>query len=384
MPSDRLCRFARVERETPCAVLDLEMVEQAYDRYVAALGGRGRVQFAVKARPHGEVLAALVRRGASLDVASTAEVRLALAAGCAPERLSHSNVVRNEREIAEAFALGVRTFCADSAGELARLRRWAPGAQVLLRLACASAGADVPMTAQFGCDTVEAVELARGSGLAVAGLTWHVGSQQTDPAQWEVAIEQAARVWTALERAGVGSLRVLNVGGGMPATYRRVVPSIADCADTVFAAIDTHFGGRELDVVFEPGRGLVAAAGAVVAGVKSVVERGGLVHVVLDAGVWNAGLVECLLSGIEYPVDAIDHPADAPVRDVVLCGPSCDPLDELRVATPYRLPVALAPGDRLLIGSTGAYCATMTAADFCGYPALPVHVLPARAMEVSR
>ncbi|MFF2083725.1 hypothetical protein ACFVVM_08100 [Nocardia sp. NPDC058176] len=356
----------------------------AYDRYLTALAGRGRVQFAVKARPEPQLLEALVRRGAGLDVASTNEIRAALAAECPPELLSHSNVFRHEREIAESFDLGVRVFCADSAAELTRLRRAAPGASVMLRLTCAPAGSELP---RFGCHATEAVALAQLAdeiGLHVAGLTWHVGTQQTDPAQWRTAIEQAAAVWSAIRRAGIDGLRVLNVGGGVPARYRRDVPTVETCTATILAAVDDHFGPAEVDVVVEPGRSLVAEAGITVARVKSVLERGGGVAVVLDAGIWNAGLVECLLSGVEYPVHALDHPANAPDRPVRLCGPTCDPLDELRVATPYRLPVALAPGDRVLIGSTGAYCASTTATDFCGYPPLPNHVLPARAMEVSR
>lgn len=387
MPSDRLRRFAQLESETPCAALDIDVVEHAHDSYLTALAGRGRVQFAVKARPEPEVLAALLRRGAGMDVASTEEVRLALAAGCPPDRISHSNVIRDEREIAAAFALGVRMFCADSAAELARLSRCAPGASVLLRLVCAPPGAELPMTTRFGCDADEAVELAvlaNGIGLDVAGLTWHVGSQQIDSAHWRIAVERAAGVWSAIHASGVTSLRVLDVGGGIPATYRRAVPSVADCVSTIFTAIDDHFGTTDIDVVFEPGRSLVAEAGITVARVKSVVERGGRVQVVADAGIWNAGLTECLLGDVEYPVEAVDHPVDAPDRPVVLRGPSCDPLDELRVGTPYRLPIALAPGDRLLIGSTGAYCATMAAPGFCGYPALPTHVLPARAREISR
>src|SRR5690606_28818291 len=131
---------------------------------------------------------------------------------------------------------------------------------------------------------VELARLAEGMGLDMAGLTWHVGSQQTDPSQWRIAVERAAGVWAAIRAAGVTSLRVLDVGGGIPATYRLAGPSVADCVATIFAAIDDHFDATDLDVVFEPGRSLVAEAGITVARVKSVVERDGLVRVVLDAG----------------------------------------------------------------------------------------------------
>ncbi|WP_336082798.1 ornithine decarboxylase [Nocardia sp. SSK8] len=387
MPSDRLCRFARIDRETPYAAFDLDAVEDAYDDYLTALDGRGRVQFAVKARPEPRLLAALVRRGASLDVASTAEIRLALQAGCPPERLSHSNIVRDEAEIAAAAELGVRLFTADSAAEITRLDRAAPGVSVLLRLACAPGGAQLPMSSRFGCGADEAValaDLAETVGLRVAGLTWQVGSQQTDPARWRSAIAHAARVWMILRAKGFRGLRILNVGGGMPASYRLPVPSIRECATVIRAAIGEHFGTEDLDVVVEPGRSLVAEAGITVTRVKAVLDRGERAHLVLDAGIWNAGLTECLVSGLEFPVHTLDHPAGAPTRPVVLCGPSCDPLDELRAENPYHLPVALAPGDRLLIGSTGAYCATMATTDFCGYPPVPQHTLTARLTEASR
>lgn len=388
MLSDRLRRFARINCETPYAVFDIEAAEQAYDRHLAAMAPFARVQFAVKARPEPLLLELLSRRGAWLDVSSTAEVRLALAVGCPADRLSHSNVFRSEAEIAAAFDLGVRMFTFDSAAQLARLRRCAPGSSVLLRLAVPTGDARLPMSARFGCAPTEAVELAvsaAGVGMDVAGLTWHSGSQQTDPTCWRTAIAEAARVWQDIAARGVHSLRVLNVGGGMPASYRDAAVREPEWATVITTAVRDCFGTESPDVVIEPGRGLVAEAGITVTTVKAVVERADQVFVALDVGIWSAGLTEGAFGALEYPVEVIDHPAGRPCRPVVLCGPTCDPQDELRAANPYLLPASLAPGDRLIIGSTGAYSATTMADGFCGYPRLPQHILtadPALALEV--
>ncbi|MGO4647596.1 ornithine decarboxylase [Nocardia sp. 2YAB30] len=382
MPSERLRRFVGIRRDTPYAVFDVEAAERAYDRHLAAMDGLARVQFAVKARPEPELLAALSRRGAGLDVASAEEVRQACAAGCPPERLSYGNVFRTVEEIVYAYERGVRTFCVDSQPEIARLGRHAPGASVLLRLACVSEGALLPMSHRFGCAVEEAVglaEYAAGIGLDVAGLAWHVGSQQCDLGQWSSAVANAAQVWTAVRGAGIRSLRILNAGGGLPAPYRTHELSLEDCAATISAAIARHFGRQLPEVIIEPGRSLVADAGVTVSAVKTVVERGERTYVILDAGVWNAGLVEAISCDIDYPVSSLDHDPAAPHRPVILCGPTCDPLDEIRAATPYDLPVDLGAGDRLMIGSTGAYCMTLAAVGFCGYPPLRQYTLPGQS-----
>ncbi|SNQ49828.1 conserved hypothetical protein [Frankia canadensis] len=137
-----------------------------------------------------------------------------------------------------------------------------------------------------------------------------------------------------------------------------------------------HFGATDLPhLVIEPGRGLVADAGVTVSRVRAVLPReDGVTYVVLDAGIWNAGLVETL-GGIEYRVTAPDHPPDAPTRPVTLCGPTCDSLDRLIAREPYRLPRALTDGDRMAIWSTGAYATTLASVDFNGLPALALHTL---------
>ncbi|MCD9196104.1 hypothetical protein [Streptomyces albireticuli] len=106
---------------------------------------------------------------------------------------------------------------------------------------------------------------------------------------------------------------------------------------------------------------------------KAVVERPCGTYVVLDAGLWNAGLLDNL-GGIEYRVTFPGHPEGVATRPVTLCGPTCDSLDTFTTDGVYQAPPALAPGDRAVIWSTGAYCSTSTLVGFNGYPPVPQHV----------
>ena len=116
----------------------------------------------------------LDRKGASFDVASRGEVKLCLDNGIAPERLSFGNTIKKETDIAFAYQAGLRLFAFDSARELDKLARAAPGARVFCRILVACDGADWPLSRKFGCTPEMAVACKR---LEVAELTegrhWH-------------------------------------------------------------------------------------------------------------------------------------------------------------------------------------------------------------------
>ncbi|GAA4803384.1 hypothetical protein [Streptomyces ziwulingensis] len=364
-------------RPTPYTAFDTGEAVAAYDRLVAAFRERTRVQYAVKARPDRTLLTALTERGSSLDVASPAEVEQALDAGCPPQDIACSNVFADARELAFAREQGVTVFTADSVAMTERLAAVCPGASVFVRFAHGhTAGAAQPLAGRFGCPESEAARLALhavGGGLHLAGLSWHVGSQQYDPTQWERATARAARITRRLRPHGI-TVEHLNLGGGLPGTYRTDAPPVETYAEAILAAVDRHFPRpHQPRLVLEPGRAVVADAGVTVTSVKAVVDRACGTYVVLDAGLWNAGLLDNL-GGIEYRVTFPGHCEDAVTRPVTLCGPTCDPLDTFTAGRAYRAPVALVPGDRAVIWSTGAYCSTSTLVGFNGYPPVPQHV----------
>src|SRR6185369_17445553 len=125
----RIRDFLRSRREDgPCLVVDLDLVRDNYNAFAKALPDT-RVYYAVKANPAPEVLALLARLGSCFDTASVAETEMVLAAGATPDRISYGNTIKKERDVARAYALGVRLYAVDCKPEVEKIARatWQPG-----------------------------------------------------------------------------------------------------------------------------------------------------------------------------------------------------------------------------------------------------------------
>ena len=217
--------LANAAPATPCLVIDLDVVRARYQALRALLPDV-TIYYAVKANPAPEIIAALAELDCCFDLASPGEMELC--AGMNAARLSHGNTVKRERDVAATFRAGIDLFAFDSEPELKKLAQAAPGARVFCRIVVRNAGAEWPLTHKFGCDPRTAIDLlvkARAIGLRPAGVSFHVGSQQTDPRQWETPIAHAAEIFHACARHGV-ALSSLNLGGGLPARYRTEVPDL--------------------------------------------------------------------------------------------------------------------------------------------------------------
>src|SRR5664279_1644446 len=126
--NERIRNFLRSrEGDGPCLVVDLEIVKDNYNNFAKALPDT-RVFYAVKANPAPEVLSLLASLGSCFDTATVAEIEMALTAGATPDRVSYGNTIKKERDIARAFALGIRLFAVDCAAEVEKIARAAPGA----------------------------------------------------------------------------------------------------------------------------------------------------------------------------------------------------------------------------------------------------------------
>src|SRR5207247_1342415 len=140
--------------------------------------------YAVKANPHPAVLSVLVQAGSSFDVASPAEVVACLEAGATAEQLVYSNPIKRRADLRVAYRLGVRQYVVDCRSELPKVAEEAPGSQLLCRLVTSGIGSDWPLSRKFGCTPEECIEILTAAvelGLDVAGIAFHVGSQQRDP-----------------------------------------------------------------------------------------------------------------------------------------------------------------------------------------------------------
>ncbi|MBB5694498.1 type III PLP-dependent enzyme [Muricoccus pecuniae] len=368
--------LADVQPATPCLVLDVDRVEQNYRRLQSALP-LARIYYAVKANPAPQILERLVGLGSCFDAASWEEVSAVLDAGAAAEAVSYGNTVKKESAIRAAYARGVRMFAFDSEGELEKLARSAPGSRVYCRILVGNDGAEWPLSRKFGCEVEMARELmvkAGEMGLDPFGLSFHVGSQQTNTAAYEAAIAKVGMLFTDLKEAGV-NVRMVNLGGGYPVRYRAEVPEIDAFGDAIMGAMAKHFGNALPDIVVEPGR-FIAADAAVVSAEVVLVSRKAkddpVRWVYLDIGRFG-GLAETEGEAIKY---AFRTPHDgAEEGPVTIAGPTCDSTDTLYEKSNYRLPEKLQPGDRIEILSAGAYVTTYASQGFNGFAPLAEHYI---------
>ncbi len=360
--------LASAEPPTPCVVIDLDVVRAQY-RELAASFGFAEILYAVKANPAPDIIQVLAGLGAGFDLASDGEIERCFAHRIPASRLSFGNTVKRVADIERAYTQGIRLFAFDSAGELEKLAAHAPDANVFCRLGVSDAGAQWPLTRKFGCSTEMAGHLlleARRRGLHPIGLSFHVGSQQTDPHAWEQPIATATEIFRHCAGHGI-ELHLLNLGGGLPAHYRGDVPPISRYAETIEAALTRHFGSSLPQIIIEPGRYMVGDAGILHAQVLLVAEKSRHARhrwVYLDAGRYN-GLPETLDERIQY---RLRTPRDGgAVGPVILAGPTCDSTDVLYEKAGYELPLDLAAGDWIDFLSAGAYTASYASVDFNGF-----------------
>lgn len=374
-------REALAAADTDRIVYDLTGIEERYDELVEQLPGV-QVRFAVKACPVDEVIATLAVRGAGCDAASTNEIAQALRLGVPVDRIHFGNTIKSDRNIAAAYAAGVRDFATDSLQDVAAIAAHAPGARVFCRIATTGEGAEWGLTGKFGCSTADAVrvlERARDLGLLPAGLSVHVGSQQMRPEAWRAAFEDFGLTVATLRERGL-DLEYVNLGGGLPALgYRdRHGRALEPPLDKIFATIRegmahvSALSATPLRFLIEPGRHLVADHGAIRAHVQRLSERelidGRRQHwLYLSVGKYN-GLYE--MDVLQFPLLFPTRPG-AGVRAVV-AGPTCDSDDAFVDAQSLvEVPADLASGDPVWILSCGAYATSYTTQGFNGIDPLP-------------
>ncbi|EPX85529.1 type III PLP-dependent enzyme [Salipiger mucosus] len=363
------------EFDRPTLVLDTEAVARQYVALAQGLG-RAQVHYAVKANPAPEVLRRLVQLGSHFDAASRAEIEDCLAAGATADQISFGNTVKKVSDIAWAHRAGVTLFAADAEQELEKLAEHAPGAEVYIRIIVEATEADWPLSRKFGCSRDKALELiamAKGLGLAPVGLSFHVGSQTRRASMWAPVLDQVAAIWHAARDAG-HELTLLNIGGGFPAFYGESIEAPTLYAAEVMRLVHERFGDVP-HVMAEPGRGLVAEAGAIAAEVLLVSRKSDSdLHrwVYLDIGKFS-GLAETMDEAIRYQfLTARDH---EPRGACILAGPSCDSADVLYEKRPVELPMGLRAGDRIVIRCCGAYTSTYASVGFNGFPPLDLVVI---------
>lgn len=365
------------DKATPCLIVDTDVVRKKYAEMQDSFP-YATIYYAVKANPEEQVIRCLDELGSHFDIASVFELDKLLSLGVAPERMSFGNTIKKASDIAYAYEKGIRMFASDSEADLRNIAACAPGSRVYIRVLTEGKDtADWPLSRKFGCHSdmaIELIQLAAELGLDAYGISFHVGSQQRDIGSWDAAIAKVQFIFGRLRELGI-TLRMVNMGGGLPATYSTRTHDIEAYGKSIRRFLDEDFGDEQPEIIIEPGRSLVGEAGVLVSEVVLVSKksRDSLYRwVFLDVGLFG-GLIEALGESIKYQV-VCDRSADAE-EEVILAGPTCDSMDILYEDHRYALPNSLQAGDRLYWLSTGAYTATYSSIEFNGFPPLKTYVI---------
>jgi ornithine decarboxylase len=353
------------EKEPPYLLIDTAKVKQKV-RSIGRQIRNSKVFYAVKANPDVEILKLVDKLGIGFEIASEGELNILSSIGVGPERIITSNPVKSFRFLRSAAEYGVSYFAFDSKDEVLKLRDYAPGCNVYIRLSVPNEGSEWPLSKKFAVELDEAEELllyAKKKGLRPVGLTFHVGSQCTNVYNWNSALDKAKALWDRAEKSGI-SLSVLNIGGGYPIKYTKNVVDIATIEKNVNALIYEKFP-KGTNIFIEPGRAVVGDAGIFVSKVIGKARRGDEDWLYIDVGVFN-GLMESV-GGIKYSyiVEGSRQP-----RKWTLAGPSCDSFDVIDKDVMLPEPDI---GSLVLILSSGAYTISY-ASEFNGF-SIPKSIL---------
>ncbi len=295
MTKKELLAVAR-KHGTPVVVIDHEVIRRNYANFKRHLP-RVQAYYAVKANPAPEIVRTLYKAGASFDVASLPEFLLVhknIERLPAKERqdfiwdkIIYANPIK-PKETLEALDQYKPLLTYDNIEELRKIKRYAPHAGLVLRLRVPNTGSMVELSSKFGCDSGEAADLiveAFRCGLVVEGLSFHVGSQCTNFDNFVQALNIAAAVRNeALARGH--EIKILDIGGGFPVPYDAHVKPLRPLARKINAEIDRLFS-KDMEILAEPGRYLVATAAAAVARIIGKTFRDGKTCYYIDDSVYH-------------------------------------------------------------------------------------------------
>jgi ornithine decarboxylase len=362
---------------SPLLVVDCEQVRRQYRALRAALPGVD-LHYALKPLPHASVVATLRDEGAFFDLATTGEVELVKAQGIAPERCIHTHPIKRDSDIRDALRFGVTTFVADNPDEIRKFVRYRKRAELLLRVCFRSPTAVCDLSKKFGCEpgaVLGLIETARRLGVRVRGLSFHVGSQATDPSKYIEAIHACTNLIAEALLAGLPSLDVLDIGGGFPVPYTDAVMPIEEFCAPIRAALAKL--PKHVRVIAEPGRFIAAPAAIAVSTVMGKAKRDGRWWYYLDDGLYGSYSGQ-LFDHAKYPVAALRDGGE--VFDSVLAGPTCDSIDVIddNIALPE-----LEVGDLVVGRMMGAYT-WASATDFNFFKRAKVVVMNEQPVDAKR
>ncbi len=356
---------------TPALLIDCRMVRHQYLLLKSALPDV-HLYYAIKALPHPKVIEVLAALGAGFEIASSGEINLLHRARIAPRTTIHTHPIKRDPDIRQALRFGCTTFVIDNTEELLKFIPYKHRVGLLLRLSFQSSDAVVDLSRKFGCcpdDAPGLIHLAARLGIHIKGLTFHAGSQCTNPSMHVHAINVCNQIIRQSRGLGAAPMSMLDIGGGFPVAYDSRIPDIETFTAPIRQALNQL--PPNVRVAAEPGRFLVAPAGTAMMSIIGKAWRNDRLWYYLDDGIYG------LFSGqvfdhARYPMEIFS--TSPKVYPSVLAGPTCDSIDV--IVEDVMLP-ELEIGEIVIGRQMGAYTAA-SATSFNSLPPAKVVVIDSR------
>lgn len=375
---NRILEFSK-DIPTPCVIINPRIIEKNY-RDLNRLFPFAKIYYAIKANPAGEIIQLLKEAGSNFDIASIHELDRACSIGVSPDRILYGNTIKKARDIKYFYEKGIRLFATDCISDVKNIAEYAPKSNIYVRIRVEGGEtADWPLSKKFGCDSEKAISLIKESvklGLNPVGISFHVGSQQTNIQQWEKALLEVASIFKEARGFGV-ELKMINMGGGFPCKYIQKVSGLEEYSRKIQEYLTNIFGSNIPEIILEPGRSLVGEAGVLISEVVMIArksEKDRVRWVYLDTGRFN-GLIETLDDSIKYPVVLENPRKEEESGDVFLAGPTCDSFDVMYEKVMYKMPMSLSAGEKLYWLTAGAYTTSYASIEFNGFPPIQNYFL---------
>jgi diaminopimelate decarboxylase len=361
------CSVSTLAKEygTPLYIYSRATIERHWHAFDNAAGAREHlVCYAVKANSNLAVLNILARLGSGFDIVSKGELARVLKAGGDAKKVVFSGVGKKSDEIKFALEQGIHCFNIESAAELDRIQQVA---QAMDKIAPISLRVNPDVDAgthpyistglkenKFGINIDDALQLYKyASGLshiAIKGVDSHIGSQLTEIRPFLDALDRVLLLIDDLSAQGI-KLSHIDVGGGLGVCYENEQPPHPD---EYAKAIAEKLDGRDLSLIYEPGRAIMANAGILVTEVEFIKSNEERNFAIVD-GAMN-DLIRPSLYQAWQAIIPVEQRDDVITKQYDVVGPVCETGDFLG----KDRALAIKSGDLLAIRSAGAYGFTMS------------------------
>lgn len=342
------------------------------------------VRYAMKANPNAAIIALFNSMGLHFDASSSYEVHRLLMNGVHP---AHIQLTTQQLpgDLEALVGMGV-IFNASSLHQIEAFGKLFPGDSLSVRINPGIGSGHANRvnvggpSSSFGIwiEHLNKIKtLAEKFDLTIDKLHSHIGSG-SDPDVWEKVTAMNLDVVRQFPH-----VHTLNMGGGykigrLPEEETTNLQLIGKRVKNDFEGFYEETG-RKIKLEIEPGNYLVAASGALITGIndKTDTGEGGYIFLKTDTGM--SDILRPTLYGVQHVINYVPRKGlrSSESEDVVVVGHCCESGDIL-TPTPgdsegvdtITLPKAHI-GDFLVIEDTGAYCASMNAANYNSFPQAP-------------